>query len=270
METLISQRRVSFSDSGQHKKDASIKRRDGIPQKKTRSFKEDKKESKKLKWYFSNQMNEDYDSSDIELATAVASAAFAIRSQEETDLQYQKKKRESLEASISKVKSRKDNTPAFAPSITKRLSNKETTNPGQSSIKKPMEQEKKESMTGIPIPPPRRSLVPTRADVWERNKMEKINKRYHKIKASILVWENERKMRAKLHMEKKKVELEHKKALFLQYYQDNIARIDQIAGGARAQLEEKRKREENKARETANRIRSTGRLPVTCFCLQYH
>lgn len=50
---------------------------------------------------------------------------------------------------------------------------------GQSSIKKPMGQEKiKESMTGIPILPPRRSLVPTKADVWERNKMEKISKRY--------------------------------------------------------------------------------------------
>lgn len=224
-----------------------------------------------LQWHFSNQMNEDYDSRDIEFATAVASVAFAIRSQEETDLQYQKKKRENLETSITKVKSRKDDTAALAPSITRRLSNKETTNPGQSSVKKPMEQEKiKESVTGIPIPPPRRNLVPTKADVWERNKMEKISKRYQKIKASILAWENEKKMRAKLHMEKKKVELERQKALVLQYYQENIAQIDQIAGGAMAQLEEKRKKEENKARKTANRIRSTGRLPVTCFCFQYH
>lgn len=67
-----------------------------------------------------------------------------------------------------------------------------------------------------------------------------------------------------------KAELERKKVLFQQYYQDNIVRIDQIAGGARAQLEEKRRKEEKKARETANRIRSTGRLPVTCFCFQYH
>lgn len=67
-----------------------------------------------------------------------------------------------------------------------------------------------------------------------------------------------------------KAELENKKALFLQNYQDNIVRIDQITEGARAQLEQKRRREEKKARETANRIRSTGRLPVTCFCIQYH
>lgn len=39
-----------------------------------------------------------------------------------------------------------------------------------------------------------------------------------------------------------KVELERQKALVLQYYQENIAQIDQIAGGAMAQLEEKRKR----------------------------
>lgn len=76
-------------------------------------------------------MNEDYDSRDIEFATAVASAAFAIRSQEETDLQYQKKKRESLETPMKKVKSRKDETAAFPPSVTRRLSNKETTNPGK-------------------------------------------------------------------------------------------------------------------------------------------
>ncbi|KAL0535667.1 hypothetical protein IC582_030008 [Cucumis melo] len=78
-------------------------------------------------------MNEDYDSKNIEFATAVASAAFAIRSKEETDLQYQKKKRESMEASITKVKSRKDDTAAFAPRITRPLSKKETqtTNPGK-------------------------------------------------------------------------------------------------------------------------------------------
>ncbi|XP_022137546.1 uncharacterized protein At3g61260 [Momordica charantia] len=270
METLVSQRRVSFGDSGQHKKDASIKSRDGIPQPKTRSFKEDKKGSKGLQWHFSNQMNEDHDSRDIEFATAVASAALAIHSLEETDLQHQKKIRESLETPMTKVKSIKDDTAAIPTSVTRRLSNKETTNPGQSSIKKPMGQEKKEPGTGIPLPPPRQNLVQTRADVWERDKMERIRKRYQKMKSSILAWENEKKMHAKLQMEKKKAELERKKVLFLQYYQDNIVRIDQIAGGARAQLEEKRKNEEDKARETANRIRLTGRLPVTCFCFQYH
>lgn len=49
---------------------------------------------------------------------------------------------------------------------------------GMSSMKKPLGREKKDSGTGTPLPPPRRSLVPTKADVWERNKMEKINKRY--------------------------------------------------------------------------------------------
>ncbi|XP_022923783.1 uncharacterized protein LOC111431392 [Cucurbita moschata] len=264
METLTFQRRPSFSDSGRHNKDASIKPRDGIPQQKTRSSKEGthKKESKKLRWYFANEMNEDYDSRDLEFATAAASAAFAIRSQEETDLQYQKNKSGSLETPLTKVKTRKDD-------ITRRPSNKETTNPGQSSIKKPTGHEK-DSMTGIPLSPPRRSLVETRADVWERHNMEKIRKRYEKIKLSIHAWENKKKMHAKLHKEKKMAELENKKALFLQNYQDNIVRIDQITEGARAQLEQKRIREEKKARETANRIRSTGRLPVTCFCIQYH
>ncbi|XP_022949514.1 uncharacterized protein LOC111452841 [Cucurbita moschata] len=265
-----SQRRVSFSEPGQHKKDASIKPRDGIPQPRTRSFKEDKKESKGLQWHFSNQMKEDYDSRDIEFATAVASAAFAIRSHEEAELQYQIKKKESQETPMTKVKSRKDETAALASSITRRLSNKETSNPGQSSIKKPMGNEKKDSVTGIPLPPPRRSLVPTKADVWERNKMEKIRKRYQKSKSSVLDWENEKKLLAKLHMEKEKAELERKKSVFSRYYQEKIVQIDRIAGGAKTQLEEKRRKEENKARDTANRIRSTGRLPVTCFCFQCH
>lgn len=78
-------------------------------------------------------MNEDLDSTDIEFATAVASAAFAIRSQEETDTQYQKKKKESLQTLMTKVNSRKDETTAFPPSITRRLSNKET-NLGNFSI----------------------------------------------------------------------------------------------------------------------------------------
>ncbi|KAG7037130.1 hypothetical protein SDJN02_00752, partial [Cucurbita argyrosperma subsp. argyrosperma] len=133
-----------------------------------------------------------------------------------------------------------------------------------------MGNEKKDSVTGIPLPPPRRSLVPTKADVWERNKMEKIRKRYQKRKSSILDWENEKKLLAKLHMEKEKAELERKKSVFSRYYQEKIVQIDRIAGGARTQLEEKRRKEENKARDTANRIRSTGRLPVTCFCFQCH
>lgn len=56
--------------------------------------------------------------------------------------------------------------------------------PGQSSIKKPTGHEK-DSITGIPLPPPRRSLVETRADVWERHNMEKIRKRYILISALI-------------------------------------------------------------------------------------
>ena len=75
-------------------------------------------------------MNEDYDSRDIEFATAVASAAFAIRSHEEAELQYQIKKKESQETPMTKVKSRKDEMATLASSITRRLSNKETNNPG--------------------------------------------------------------------------------------------------------------------------------------------
>lgn len=42
--------------------------------------------------------------------------------------------------------------------------------------------------------------------------------------------------------------------------------IGQIAVGARAQAEERKRNDELKAKEKANRIRTTGKIPKTCFC----
>ncbi|KAI3454825.1 hypothetical protein Pfo_011488 [Paulownia fortunei] len=67
-------------------------------------------------------------------------------------------------------------------------------------------------------------------------------------------------------MERKKVELEHRISRNLKHYHSKIARIDHIANGARAQIEEKRKHEESTVKQKARKLRSTGKTPVDCFC----
>ncbi|KAL2243011.1 UNVERIFIED_CONTAM: hypothetical protein Sindi_0419100, partial [Sesamum indicum] len=61
-------------------------------------------------------------------------------------------------------------------------------------------------------------------------------------------------------------ELELRKSRNLQHYYSKIARIDDIAGGARAQVDEKRRQEESVVKQKASRMRLTGRVPVDCFC----
>lgn len=63
-----------------------------------------------------------------------------------------------------------------------------------------------------------------------------------------------------------KSDLERRRAKARQKYRTDMETIAQIAGGARAQAEENRRKEEMKAKEKANAIRTTGKLPKTCFC----
>lgn len=61
-------------------------------------------------------------------------------------------------------------------------------------------------------------------------------------------------------------ESERKRAKVLKNYQDKMNYISQIAGGARAQAEERRRSEVLKAKEKANIIRTTGKIPGPCSC----
>ena len=49
-------------------------------------------------------------------------------------------------------------------------------------------------------------------------------------------------------------------------FREDLDRIDQITRGAREQADAKRMKEELKAKEKANRIRTTGRLGGPCSC----
>lgn len=60
--------------------------------------------------------------------------------------------------------------------------------------------------------------------------------------------------------------LDKKRAKALKHYQTDIQNIDYVAGGARAQADEKRRNDELKVKEKARIIRETGQFPRTCFC----
>ncbi|KAF6171729.1 hypothetical protein GIB67_007250, partial [Kingdonia uniflora] len=106
----------------------------------------------------------------------------------------------------------------------------------------------------------------TKANAWEKAELEKIQKRYDRTNSTIISWENERKTKAKRRIEKVESELKGRKTRSTQRYNNDISRIDQIAGGARAVADQRRRKEETKVKEKAKKIRSSGTVPATCFC----
>lgn len=122
--------------------------------------------------------------------------------------------------------------------------------------------------TSKPAIPPTRPAIEdgTDADAWERAELSKIQKRYEQMNATILSWENKKKEKAKKRLRKTESDLERIRSRALKQFHDDIVDIDQIAGGAKAKAAERQRNEEFKAKEKANTIRKTGKLPRTCFC----
>lgn len=60
--------------------------------------------------------------------------------------------------------------------------------------------------------------------------------------------------------------MSRKRAKALQKFKEEMEQINEITEGARAKAEERRRNEELKTREKANKYRATGKLPRTCFC----
>ncbi|KAK2656272.1 hypothetical protein Ddye_009324 [Dipteronia dyeriana] len=187
-------------------------------------------------------MNQDYNARDAEFAAAVAAAAFTVYSIEEAEAECRRKKREGVDKSGTKLKSRKQDTRTGLQQSSGRGSRQfsseelnriniftiiyfpfyEAPFTGESSTRNLVEMDhSREQESGFQMRRPSRSSsvaidrkhkgneprdenVETKADAWERAQMEKNIKRYEKIKSGILDWENERKMQAKLKMERKK------------------------------------------------------------------
>ncbi|KAK9105150.1 hypothetical protein Scep_021994 [Stephania cephalantha] len=134
------------------------------------------------------------------------------------------------------------------------------------------------------------------ADSWEKSEMERIKKKYERVNSTIISWESEKKAKTERQLDRVKRDAEKKKERALQHYHSNqnakaeqrlerverdiekkrerafqhyrseISRIEQIVAGARAEADEKRRNEGFKIKETANKIRVTGKVPVKCFC----
>lgn len=102
--------RVRFSGVEQEKRESDSIRNRRIPPQKTQSFKGDKKKSL-FSRHFSGQMNQEYD----EYPTALAAAAFAIKSLEDTRVEVQRKANTGLDTSTNMSKSEDKTTKVSKP-----------------------------------------------------------------------------------------------------------------------------------------------------------
>ncbi|KAI9124897.1 hypothetical protein K1719_004224 [Acacia pycnantha] len=105
----------------------------------------------------------------------------------------------------------------------------------------------------------------TEADAWEKAELEKIKQRYEELKETIDSWENKKRKEAKRMLNLQESQLEKRRLKAMDKFRDDLNRIDQITREAREKADAKRRKEELKAREKANRIR-TGRLRGPCSC----
>ncbi|TKY69606.1 Remorin protein [Spatholobus suberectus] len=288
MENFSNQMRVQFTSAGESKAGT---RDEKIPIQKTQSFKGEKKQVFQ-NWFqkqFARKRSGDHDSRDMDHAAAVAAAAFAINLQ---DISEQKS--DTPEASLTKTKSKDDGTKPPIPllrSVSKRLSGsfRSKDDQGKKEPKSLVTDEKKPEQAITPAPsvkktstfsdekpetstkpdPVRQQTVTerrTKADQWESAELEDIRQRYDKLREVIDSWENKKRMKARRKLNMEERELEQRRLKALEKFQNKITSIDQVAGAARTKAEESRKNEELKAKEKANVIRTTGKLPGICFC----
>ncbi|KAH6755362.1 Remorin family protein [Perilla frutescens var. hirtella] len=109
MESLIKQTRSRFGGSKEDRSSSSTADKK-IPPQKTQSFREKKKSQGWVKKQLPRQMSWEYDFSSSEYPTAVAAAAYAIQSLEESNSWDKKERDYGTDKSLSKKKSRVDET----------------------------------------------------------------------------------------------------------------------------------------------------------------
>ncbi|KAL5746770.1 hypothetical protein ACOSP7_023741 [Xanthoceras sorbifolium] len=271
MENLVKQKRVRFFNPRQEESSSAWERLPLQQAAESLAFVGNKVHNwfqSQLSW----QTNQNYyNAADAEFVAAVAAAAFAIYSIEEAEEGYQRKKREDLEMSRTKLKSRRQDTGETSSRNLVEMDRRE-----QESVfpmRRPSRSSSVRSSTSTPVAidqkQKHKEIVPrvTKADTWKIAQMDKNIKRYEKIKSAILTWENEKKMQAKLKMERKKREIEQRIATNQKHYQNKIARIEHIAGGARAQADEERRRKETEIKQKAEQMKLRGKDPAKyCFC----
>ncbi|XP_074304132.1 uncharacterized protein LOC141638682 isoform X2 [Silene latifolia] len=258
-------RRVSFSDIAQGRNEEYTRLRNVT---KSESFRDERDIKLRRDYLINGKESEEY-------AASIAAAAYAIYSLEETRAEFERRMVESFRedpSSITNTNQDQENpidlpVPQFG-GLSRRSSIIERNDVGGGPIPR-------SSTRPIEISGPRERVSPpttmetNKADAWEKARLAKINKWYEKMNTKIKEWEKEKKKRASLDMERRKAEIERLKRLNLSHYQNKIDRIEDIAGGAKKQLQEKKRKEERFAKQKARKIRTTGRVPVQCFCFEY-
>ncbi|KAL7110139.1 hypothetical protein ACP275_05G006000 [Erythranthe tilingii] len=102
-------------------------------------------------------------------------------------------------------------------------------------------------------------LEKTRAKAVQRHRDER-------MKATVENWEIKKKKNVDREIENIEDKLKKRRAKAVQSHREKTKRIEEVAGGARAQAEENRRNEELKTKEKANKIKLTGKIPPTCLC----
>ncbi|CAM8905230.1 unnamed protein product [Rhodiola kirilowii] len=259
MESIIKQKRVSFSDTG----------RDGRSQKST-SFEEEDYSSVQnwLKRQIEGQtIGHEYDSGDEQFATSVAAAAYAVHSLDVANSSFQNGK------ILTKAKSRKgdhqDQIPKTRTTEIVPANTKSTKSPSfgtKPTIDGPLTRKPSKISSASLRSTFYKNDTDAKIDAWERAEIDKIKKRYSKIRSTIKSWEDDKKTRAKIKLQKKKIELECKKERNQRHYELKIAQIDVIGRGAKSNMEEKMRSDETKVKERAKKMRSNRRAAYfLCF-----
>ncbi|XP_051147986.1 remorin 1.4 [Andrographis paniculata] len=191
-----------------------------------------------------------YDSDDSTLAAAMAASAYAVHVIDQETSRLPQLKR----AHTQKCHEPFEHPPLPIGSVRKLPSSiKDRSAPSSSSFLRPGADGQRH--------------VRDRSDAWEEAQLLKIRKQYDNIIREIQAWENHKKMKETRRIKRKKEEIEVRTSINLKHYYGKIAKIGNVADGARERAEEKRRREEASVREKARRMRSTGKAPLKyCFC----
>ncbi|XP_031106712.1 uncharacterized protein LOC116011295 [Ipomoea triloba] len=229
-------------------------------------------------------MSQDYDSREgsIDYAVAVAAAAYAIKSLEDSIRDQRKgplpeknftirtativdtRKPIAPTSSIKKAPTLMNSTNGVASSKPEIEAARKIDRPAATSFRKtPTFGERlldrpatRKPETPVNLPSRQFSSQPstptkvvkggTRADVWEQEELEKIRKRYEKLNSTIDEWETKKTIKAKRHLEETEADLDTTRAKALAHYCNEVERIVNISEGANRQAEQNQQNEELK------------------------
>ncbi|KAL6543714.1 hypothetical protein OROGR_010211 [Orobanche gracilis] len=247
----------------------------------------------------STQMRWDCDFDDDDYITAVAASAYAVQSLEESKARNRNETTYGPNKSWNKMRSKAENKEIWhgrsqsAPRLSNKHLNINDRKSHETSMPEPGRPSTGRSTTQL-IETTGQSATKhgpgdSMADAWEKEEMASIRERYERLMATINNWQIKKKKRADRKLQSTKViiyedpsiqilEKKDQKYMILGItFQANldkdiakamreVRKIEEIAGEARTLAEAKRKKEELKVEEKANKIRSTGKLPSTYLC----